>query len=331
MVAGWLGGLRQMSGGGLGGGFFGLLAPLVSSGFGLAAGPRGTPPTFPTGGTSAGGLSDIFRRLGIELRDLGFVPGSALFSGGLLATLLGFTRGSRVLGALGGAAAGFALGGPIGALIGGVAGFFAGLFGRGRLKRKAAQSEAALFAQLKQVVEDFKQFRLDFETALASFDALWADFQASAPRQFGFAGRRAVANVAPYVAILRRQLVELQRAREERQKLIESLPIPEFQLGGLVGALRSQNGRLLAFLHAGEAVLNPRAVQALGPAFIERVNRAPSFSAGGMATPSPITGHRPPLTINIYQQPGEDSEALARRVALYLNRWALDRGHPSVL
>ncbi|MFQ5695643.1 MAG: hypothetical protein ACE5HB_06610 [Terriglobia bacterium] len=342
MVAAWLGGFRLLGGGGGAAGGLGSLLPLISSGFGFQSGLGGTPPFFPGaggGGASATNLG-LLSNLGINLRGLNVlgltIPGAALASGGLLGLGLGFTQGSRTLGALGGAAAGFAFGGPLGALVGGIAGFFTGLFGRGRRKRRAARAEAALFTQLQQTVEEFKRFRLDFESALAQFDALWADFQASAPRAVGSAGRRAVRNVAPTVGILRTHLLEVQRARERRQGVLDLLPIPEFRQGGFVDTVLSQlraihsgQGKLLAFLHPGEAVLTAAAVQRLGPQFINQVNRAPAFQAGGLVSQSgsaPLGGAAINLTINITPSPGMDEEQLAAFTLRALKRELEDRG-----
>lgn len=306
MVAAWLSGLRQISGGfpfgnllggrapARGGGFLGLLAPLLSAGLGISTGPGGTPPILPTGG---GGLSatnlGLFARLGIDLRSLGPVPGGALASGGLLAAVLGFQRGSRVLGALGGAAAGFAFGGPIGAAIGGLVGFLGGLFGRGRLKRKAAQTESEFVAFIGRVLDAVRTFKLTAPEGIQQITSAFEQFkQAVAP--FGFAGRRAVGNVTPLVNQVIGDLRRLDQQRTQRRQIIESLPIPEFQRGGLVSArvraLSASDGRILAFLHPGEAVLNRQAVQRLGSEFIQQANRAAGSAPGHLG---------PGATINI--------------------------------
>jgi hypothetical protein len=202
MVAAWLSGFRRMGSGsgasgllglpslGGGGGVLGLVAPLLSGGLGFQLGPGGTAPTFPGGGTggfSATGL-DLFSRLGIPLRDLSLagltIPGGLLASGGLLGVLGGFQTGSRTLGALGGAAAGFAFGGPIGAVIGAVAGFFAGLLGRGKKKRQATRIAQEGFAEMRKILEQFKRFEVDFDSAMAAVTSLWEQMQA-AWRQLG--------------------------------------------------------------------------------------------------------------------------------------------------
>ena len=332
MVAAWFSGFRQMGGagnllGGLLGGSnvlqsgIGLLLPLVSSGFGVTVG--GTPPTFPTGGGGGGSASNLnlLTQLGIPLRDLNIggltIPGSLLASGGLLLGLTGATGGSPVLGALGGAAAGFAFGGPIGAAIGALAGLLGGVFTRGKKKRQASQIAEAGFAEMRSVVEQFRRFQIDFDTALAQINALWEQMQAGW-RQLGKSIlRRSVAGELPEFNQIVGELKQIQTARQARTGLIASLPIPEFQLGGLVRAVNAPDGRLLAFLHAGEAVLNRRAVQALGPEAVNQLNRAPS--------PAPSTTG--PVHIQIFiDGRSSDPEAIAAFTIRKLRRELADRG-----
>ncbi|HKZ52500.1 MAG TPA: hypothetical protein VJ085_04380 [Candidatus Acidoferrales bacterium] len=350
MVAAWLTGVRQMSGAG-GGGFLGALfggfgggggllslaAPLISSGLGFRLGPGGTAPTFPTaggGGISATNLG-LLSQLGIPLHDLSIaglaIPGGVLASGGLLGVIGGYQTGSRALGALGGAALGFALGGPIGAAIGAVAGFFAGVLGRGKKKRQASRIAEEGFAEMRRIIEQFKKFEVDFESALGALNAIWEQMQ-SGWRQLGKSiFNRSVRGEQPEFNTIVNELKQIQQAREARGKLIEGLPIPEFQLGGLVRAIHAREGRILAFLHEGEAVLNRRAVQALGPQFIERANRAPAFQAGGFAghplsPAAPAAGGQVSITVNIQAAPGMDEHALADFTIRKLKRELEDRG-----
>ncbi|MFQ5778794.1 MAG: hypothetical protein ACE5IP_12380 [Terriglobia bacterium] len=347
MVAAWLSGLRQISGGfpfgnllggrapARGGGFLGLLAPLLSAGFGFRTGPGGTPPFLPAG--SGGGLTatnlGLFSRLGIDLRSLGPVPGGVLASGGLLAAVLGFQRGSRVLGALGGAAAGFAFGGPIGAAIGGLVGFLGGLFGRGRLKRKAAQTESEFVAFIGRVLDAVRTFQLTVQQGIQEIVSGFERFkQTVAP--FGFAGRRAVGNVTPLVNQVVGDLRRLGQQRDERRQLIASLPIPEFQRGGLVGparaaALTTSDGRILAFLHPGEAVLNRPAVQRLSPEFIQQANHSAGPAPGRSGLPAQAG---PGATINIgpviINGADKDGQEIFRDFVREARRLARDQGLP---
>jgi len=340
MVAGWLGGFRRMGGSGSGlaglfglpspgnggGGVLGLIAPLLSGGLGFQLGPGGTAPTFPTaggGGFSATGL-DIFSRFGIPTRGLSLgglaIPGNLLASLGLLGVAGGFQSGSRTLGTLGGAAAGFAFGGPIGAVIGAVAGFFSGLFGRGKKKEQATRIAQQGFAEMRKILEQFKRFEVDFDSALAAISSLWEQMQAGW-RQLGKSifNRSFGTQKVNFDAIVG-ELKQIQQARETRARILEALPIPEFQSGGLVRAqtISAGDGRVLAFLHAGEAVLNRRAVQALGEQRVQQLNAAAPPAAGPAAGPVHIT-------INI-DAASQNPEAIAAFTLRKLQRELEDRG-----
>ncbi len=91
MVAAWLGGLRQMLGGGLptlggtgpsGGGLLGgLIAPLLSSGFGFHLGVAGTPPFVPSGGGGGSATNiGILSELGIPRRTMSLKDSPDRFS-----------------------------------------------------------------------------------------------------------------------------------------------------------------------------------------------------------------------------------------------------------
>ena len=328
MLGSWFSAFRQMSGGASsGGGLTGILGS-----FGGGFGPSGTPPFSGGGGGSATNIG-ILERLGIDLRGLGPVSGGLLASGGILAALLGIQRGSPILSGLGGAAAGFAFGGPIGALIGGGLGFLGGLFQRGRLRRRAAESQEAFAAQLTEIRKQYFEFQLAYEAALGALDQLWAEFQAVMPQKYGKYGRRSVRFMGPIVAEIRQQIEDTEKLRQQRATVIGALPIPEFALGGLVDqafrAVTSGQGKLLAFLHRGEAVLNARAVRALGPSFIEAANRAPGFQSGGMVSSTGQTRVSGPLnvTVNVFAAPGMDERALAGEVVRVVERRLRDQGH----
>lgn len=345
IVGGWLSGFRQMSalGGGFGGGVLGVLGPMLSSGLGFQFGLGGTPPTFPTGGGGGGSASNLglLSQLGIPVRDLTLggltIPGGLLASGGLFLGLTGVQRGSPVLGALGGAAAGFAFGGPIGAVIGAIAGLLGGIFSRGKKKRQAARIAEEGFAEMRRIVEQFKAFQIDFESAFAQINAVWEQMQA-AWRQLGKSiFKRSLRGEQPEFNQIVAELKQIQQAREARTNLIAALPIPEFLGGGFVRAEASRRGgtgdaRLLAFLHQGEAVLNRRAVQSLGPSFIELANRAPSFQQGGPVGQTFLSGRSagtpfpPAISVNIYPSSGMNEEQLADYAIRKLRRLLADQG-----
>ena len=333
MVAAWLGGFRQLSGGGL---LIGLLSQILGgSGGGGAQSGLGAFASFlpflPAGGGGGGSATNLglLSALGINLRSLGPVSGNFLLSGGLLGLTAGFQSGSRTLGALGGAAAGFAFGGPVGAAIGAAVGFFAGLFGRGKKKRQAARAEQELRRQLEETLSQFRSFQLDFESALNAVNQAFASFQ-QAVAPLGKAGRRAVKNSTPRVQATIDEINKIQEARHRRAALIGGLPIPEFKQGGLVGqtflsAAAGTDGKLLAFLHQGEAVLNQRAVQRLGADFVQRANS--SFSAPSPVAPATgSTVNIQPGAIVVNAAPGMDAEELAGLTLRQLDRRLRDAG-----
>jgi len=259
------------------------------------------------------------------------IPGGLLASGGLFLGLTGVNRGSPLLGALGGAAAGFAFGGPIGAAIGAIAGLLGGVFSRGKKKRQASHIAEAGFAEMRGIVEQFRRFQIDFESALAQVNAIWEQMQAAWRQLGGSILRRSVRGELPEFSQIVGELKQLQSARDTRTQLMTALPVPEFQSGGLVRGVNAHDGRLLAFLHAGEAVLNRRAVQLLGPSFVEQANRAPSLQSGGVVGTQTFgagqTKMSGPHVINIYiDGRGSDPEAIAAYTIRKLRRELRDRG-----
>jgi hypothetical protein len=316
-----------------------LIAPLLSSGFGFRLGVAGTPPFVPAGGGGGSATNlGILSELGINLRGLGPISGSLLFSGGLLAGLFGAQRGSPVLGALGGAAAGFAVGGPIGAAVGALVGLIGGVLSRGGLKRRAAALEEAYTAELGRILRAVKSFELTPEQAIAQVQASFEGFAAEWAR-LGGPGRRALEKMRGLTQQVVASIRNLAGRRDLRTQLVQQLPIPEFQRGGLVRALpiTGPNNRILAFLHPGEAVLNRRAVASLGPQNVERLNRAgnssgaPSFQRGGfvnsMSNPvAPATGK---VSIQIFINAADrDPREIAHEVIRTIRRLARDQGLP---
>ncbi|MCI0402493.1 MAG: hypothetical protein L0212_03085, partial [Acidobacteria bacterium] len=199
--------------------------------------------------------------------------------------------------------------------------------------RKAAEAELAFARQIAEIRDEYLEFRLQYEAALNGVDQLWAEFQSVMPQKYGKYGRRAVKNVAPVVAEIRRQIEETEKIRRQRGALIGGLPIPEFAAGGFVNdafrAITSGQGKILAYLHQGEAVLNSRAVASLGQAFIERANRAAGFQSGGIVGDGGQTRMSGPLsiTVNVFPAPGMDERALAGEVARQIERRLSDQGH----
>lgn len=364
MIARWLLGMKQMGGAGAGGGILGtILGGIFGGGLPGTTGPGGTPPfnpgaSFISAGlgflpTAAGGPAQqgggggsatnigLFEKLGINLRGLGPIPGNVLAGGGLLALLAALQSssplGGAIGGGLGGAALGFALGGPLGALFGGIggaiAGLFAGILGRGKKKRQAAAIAEAGFKEMRKLLEDFKKFQVEFQSAIGGVDSLWAGMVQAWQQIGGSVGRRSIRTQEPFYKQIRAELERIQKIREQRLGVIEGLPIPEFATGGFVGrlsAISSAQGKILAFLHQGEAVLNARAVERLGPGFIEQVNRAPSLQSGGTLgarfIPSAAEGPQVIVNVLIVPAPGMDEHAVGAAAAREIERRLRDMG-----
>ncbi len=324
MLASWLDALGLMSGRG------GLLGGLLGGFFGGAA------PAFPF-------FSSLLPSFG-----LGLGGGRLPSGGGFTSTLLGALFGLPGLGGPVGTPPTFPTPGP-GPVFGGLGGLFAGgvltavLFGIGKIFQRQKQAREAFrvaregVAALEEILDAFRRFQIDYESAAARMDAViqqmgtaWS--RLGAPGQAFLTGRlpapfrahprvQEALRLREQVLTLRGELDRLQAIREQRAQALAQLPIPEFQLGGIVRAIHSAQGRILAFLHAGEAVLNRRAVQALGEAQIERLNRAPSRGLGE---------GRDQFFVEIHAVDGESIERwLARneaRLVRFFRRAARDRG-----
>jgi len=139
--------------------------------------------------------------------------------------------------------------------------------------------------------------------------------------RMGSIGRRSLRGQEPWFRQVLAEIDRIQKAREARRLVVEALPVPEFQFGGIVRAISAWNGRVLAVLHQGEAVLTRRAAQALGEENITRLNRGQSRLVGS-------TGDQFYITINAVD--GESVERwLSRneaRLVRFLRRAAGDRG-----
>jgi hypothetical protein len=254
--------LREMATaatGGLGGAFpfastFG--APTLASVFGL-------PATMPIG--------DVLSRL----HGIGPFSGTQVgFAGSLLG---GLTVGSsnRTLSALGGlgsgALTGFSVGGPIGAVVGGLIGGIVGLFsgGGGKEKRHDAEIANAGFAQLRQILDDYNHFRRDFASAVDTANRIWSQMASQWTRPQSAPSQR------PFFDAIVRSMQTTEDERNRRRQLLAMLPAPEFQEGGFVTAHSRARlgGRVPAWLHEGEFVMNRQAVDRLGVSLLDGLNR----------------------------------------------------------
>lgn len=320
------GGTPALQGAGGGSSFGGIAAlPLGSLGSVMSASGGGIPKA------AGGATSGIFGKLAFGGADDKALIKSLLVAGALLgatggAMLTGsaFKSGSILGGAAGGAltgaSIGLLLGGPIGAAIGAVfgaeIGALLGWLGRGRAKRKAAAIQDQLYEEAQTVFKEYERAKLDYSTALESMDAL-RDLGYQQTKPLGKPGRNAFDYISGYLDNFKRQIDAIEEQRQGLSGRIGSMSLPEFALGGKVP---SAGGGILALVHPGEFVMRKSAVDTLGTEFLGALNRAPRFADGGPVSVSPLqsAGSSRALSFGpnyFYQQPGESSQALARRVA----------------
>lgn len=307
MVAAWWLGHRQMvqisAGGspaavpgltaGSGGVVGGAVIPAVMAAGGNGGIPGGTVGTTGTGGIPGGtvGMAGLS-----AFRNLQLAAGITAL-GGLSLASYGIGRGSPLLGGIGGFLAGGGIGlglqstgmlsglgiiggfaGPIGAGIGAIIGIIGAIRARGRQKTASAGIHEQYMAAEKKILNDFSRYLITYDSAtsgLASvYEAAVAQLQG-----LGGPGKQTIREIGPkYQAALRR-LEDLERARGFRTTAIAGLPIPSFQSGG-IAPTAGGGGAYLSWLHAGEAVLNRRAVAALGRRGVERLNRGEGVGGG---------------------------------------------------
>jgi hypothetical protein len=305
--------------GGLLGGIFGLGGAGVSPAMGMAgtamatgwAGQAGQA-ALPVGmgGMALAGGGGIPSAVGGAaqgtLGQLAFHPGQ--FLAGLPTMLAGMGilggvslagGGGPVRGALGGALVGGGiglglyslglLGGPWGLVFAGIGaaiGGLVGLFRRGGQKRKASALEQQFEFGANDLLEQFKQFKIDYESALAGMQELIAQGQQTLTSAgLGRWGRQGAEGLTRTIQDEIRALEALQKQREARAVLMAGMTIPEFAAGGPVG-FRTADGAILGLIHPGEFVMRREAVDTLGQNFLTALNRAPRFDAGGAVSPS---------------------------------------------
>ena len=255
------------------------LAGAAIPGLGVGAGGAGSiPGAVPVGSQAAGGLGALFggggpggggsALLGLLLGLQ--VGGSGRPIGGLLAGIGGTLGGVALSGAIAGSAGGIgALAGagvglagfltnPIGlAILGGIGltSFIVGVLKRGKKKEQATDIANEGFADINQIVRAFELRQVDFLRAVDGMNRIWDQMVQGWEQIGGKVGRRSISSQQPFFAAYVARVEEIQRKRNERSDLIASLPLPEFQSGGLVHGVG--NRPLLAALHPGEFVLTP--------------------------------------------------------------------------
>lgn len=315
-------------GGGFGGfGGAGATPPFVPGG-GIGAGRAGSIPGlgFPSAAGVGGGGFGNFGGLLSPAVGLGLLLGTSASSPGQAALRagIGFGGGIALAGAQAGVAGGIgALSGigtaflglaanPIGlAVLGGVVGVSAllGALGRGGKKRQAAGVANKGFAAIDETVEAFSQRQIRYEQALLAMERQWAEMEEAWGRIGGSVGRQSAATQRPHYE---RRVDEVERIQAERLRRLEAmdrLPLPAFAGGGLVrGAM---GAAVPAIVHAGEYVIRQEAVQRVGPAALEAINRGEV--AGGVNVTIHINGGDA-AGLASYVRSGELETAVGRAV-----------------
>lgn len=206
---------------------------------------------------------------GASLRELG---------GSLIGPLTGHSnRGLSTLGGLGsGALAGFSVGGPVGAVVGGLIGGIAGFFGSsgGKEKRRDAEIANQGFAQLRQILDDYNQFRRDFASSVDSANRIWSQMQAQWARPQSAPSQR------PFFEAILRSMQSTEDERNRRRQVQALLPVPQFAAGGLVHG--AGGAGTLAVVHPGEFVMSKRAVDQLGVSALSDLNRGGAAPGGAV-------------------------------------------------
>ena len=185
---------------------------------------------------------------------------------------------SALGGALGGGLTGFSVGGPVGAGVGALIGGLVGLFSGGGGKQKERDTAVANqgFARLREILDDFERFRIDFATALDAAHLVWNQMQSQ------FVRSESIRTQRPFFDQIIRSLRATEDERNRRRQLLSLAPIPEFQSGGLValaGGSRPPGGGVLAMLHPGEFVMNRQAVERIGSSVLEGLNDGTTLDA----------------------------------------------------
>lgn len=172
------------------------------------------------------------------------------------------------------------------------------------------------------MVEQYKQHKADYDTVAASLQTLEAQF-VQQEQQHGGAGRNAITHIQQMADQRLRTLRDIRTIRDVNSAILAGMSLPEFAMGGFVGA---RSGGILALLDPGEFVMRKSAVDALGGDFLAAINRAPRFDAGGSVGRTATVAER---TFNayigpIYPAPGMSEQALANLVVKKVKTAFLD-------
>jgi hypothetical protein len=310
MLASWLNGVKQTTSGG-----GGILGSIVRGLFGVQGSPAGTI-TGTTFSTNAGSVSSIATLpLTPTLSNLSESTISSVIPlpstpGGKSNIVGGATQGAfgnvtpenlftlaATKGALGGMVIGQAykagrpaegvLGGLLAmpSVLGGLLGGLIGMIGRGRAKKRAANLEWGFESTADDLYKEFEQHQTDYESALTGMQALIVQGQQNLlGAGLGRWGEQGAENLTKVIGDEIKALDKLEKERELRAGIIESMMLPEFHKGGIVGnaAWGLQPNEVLAILKHGEGVVNVEGMRELGAAGLSALNRVPSFHGGGI-------------------------------------------------
>jgi hypothetical protein len=258
---------------------------LFTGGGGLLSGLGGTVAGTPTLASVLGlpattPVGDVLS----QLNGIGPLSGGQAALGGLGLFGLSMGAGSPVLRGLGsiagGALTGFSVGGPVGAVIGGIVGGIASLFGKDKKKEHDADIANQGFAQLRQILDDYYHFRRDFASSVDAANRIWSEMAAAWVRPQSSPSQR------PYFDEIIRAIQNTEDERNRRRQMLSEMPIPEFERGGFVSGIGARGsgfgrGEVPAILHAGEFVVNRRAVDRWGVSVLEGLNEGRGTGSGG--------------------------------------------------
>jgi hypothetical protein len=294
------------------------------------------------GGASSGVLGKLAFGGITSASQLGLMANAGMILGG--GALLG-SAGGPITGAIGGgllAAGGISTAAmlfPALAAIPGVGWIAAGilaaamglgaLFGagkRGQQKRDAAREQDEIAAAARQVMEEYKLHKADYEATVQTLQTMLGNAQQSLPGRYDGPGRRAADYLTTAFGDYIRQVNDLERQRQAVTTALSGFSIPEFAIGGAVSpwGFRMANGGIVAIVHPGEFIMRREAVSSLGTDFLAALNRAPRFDAGGSVGGAVQPLRSLTLTQYITQAKGENQRVFINRVVKAIRTATMD-------
>ena len=283
---------------------------------------------FGAGGVSGGGLGAV---LGLLLGGEGIRRGSPLFAGlGAVGGVLGGVAGAGAaagvaggIGALSGLGVGLAafLTNPVGlALLGGITAFsvIGSILSRGGKKEQATTIANQGFERIDQVMQAFRLRQTDYLSAIEGMNSQWEQMVAGWNRIGGSVGRNSIADQRRWFNLRTQELDSIQAERLRRETQIGGLPLPHFEVGGLVPG---QGGRpLLAAVHPGEFVMRRQAVDQIGAPRLRRLNE------GGAAGDTFVVNIATPDKHGVQELLDGNEELFRRRITRIIRRDVGDGG-----